>query len=120
MNRKQFLSVLVAFSLIAIFAVSVAWADPPSDNPNVEMLSNVVCDNGVTFDAVYVPGPGTAGLDPDSTVVGIAKSLYLISETGNRVLIWERGAQGNPSTVWCEWGSLEARFGGDIHFAAVH
>lgn len=111
MKGRQLVAVLVALGLIAIFSVGVAWADPSPDNPNVSLLTNVVCDDGRTFDTIV--GTGIAGLIPDSTSVGVAKSVYLDPDGAN-ILVVERGIQGNPPTVWCEWDSTAGHAGGDI------
>ena len=111
MKGRHFVAILVALGLIAILSVGVAWADPPPDKPNAEVLTNVVCDDGRTFDTVVVSG--IAGHIPDSTSVGVAKSVYF-DPGGASILVLERGIQGNPPTVWCEWDTADGHLGGDI------
>lgn len=115
MKGRQLVAVLVALGLMAILSVGVAWADPPSDNPNDQLFTNVVCDDGTTIDAVIHLGPSSVALDPDSTTAGVAKSVYF-DPGGANILVLERGIQGNPPTIWCEWDTAEGRFGGDILF----
>lgn len=113
MNGKQLVAVLVALGLMAILSVGIAWADPPPDNPNVQVFSDVVCDDGTTIDVVVHPSNSSAALDRDSSTVGVAKSVYF-DPGGVNILVLERGIQGHPPTVWCEWDTADGHFGGDI------
>ena len=118
MKGRKLVAVLVALGLIAILSVGVAWADPPPDNPNADVFTNVVCDDGTTFDVVIHSGTGSGALDPDSTTLAVAKSVYF-DPGGANILVLERGIQGNPPTVWCEWDTAEGHFGGDILITPV-
>lgn len=115
MKSRQLVAVLVVLGLMAILSVGVARADPPPDSPNVSVLTDVICDDGTTIDVVIHPSLGSAALDPDSTIVGVAKSVYF-DPGGANILLLERGIQGDPPTVWCEWDAAEGHFGGDILF----
>ena len=118
MKGRQLVAVLVALGLITILSVGVARADPPPDNPNVQVFTNLVCDDGTTIDVVIHPSVSSAALDPDSTTLGVAKSVYF-DPGGADILVLERGIQGNPPTVWCEWDAAEGHFGGDILLTPV-
>lgn len=118
MKGRKLVAVLVALGLIAILSIGVASADPPPDNPNADVFTNVVCDDGTTFDVVIHFGTGSAALDPFSTNLGVAKSLYFDPDGAN-ILVLERGIQGNPPTVWCEWDAADGHYGGDILLAPV-
>ena len=111
MKGSHSVAVLVALGLIAALSVGVAWADPPPNKPNAEVLTNLVCDDGTALDTVVVSG--IVGHIPDSTSVGVAKSVYF-DPGGANILVLERGIQGHPSTVWCEWDTADGHFGGDI------
>jgi len=113
MKGRQLVAVLVALGLMAIFLVGVASANPPPDSPNIEIFTDVVCDDGTTIDVVIHSGNSSAALDLDSTVAGVAKSVYF-DPGGANILVLERGIQGSPPTVWCEWDTVEGHFGGEI------
>lgn len=115
MNGRQFVALLVAVGLLAILSVGVAWADPSPDNPNATVFSNVNCDDGTMIDVVIHSSSSSAALDPGSTTVGVAKSVYF-DPGGANILVLERGIQGNPPTVWCEWDTAEGHFGGEVLF----
>jgi hypothetical protein len=113
MKQLQLVAILVVLGFMAFSSVGVVWADPPPDNTNMDTLENVVCEGDRTFDVIVNPGNGSPALDPDSTTVGVAKSVYY-EPGGSNILVLERGIQGNPPTVWCEWDAPEGHFGGDI------
>lgn len=115
MKGRQLAAIFVALGLIALLPVRVAWAGSPPDNANVEAFTDVICDDGTMIDVVIHPSLGSAALDPDSTIVGVAKSVYF-DPHGANILLLERGIQGDPPTVWCEWDAAEGHFGGDILF----
>jgi hypothetical protein len=118
MKGRQLVAVLVALGLISILSVGVAWADPSADNPNVQIFTDVVCDDGTTMDVAIHSSRSSAALDTDSITVGVAKSIYF-DPGGANILLVERGIQGNPLTVWCEWDAAEGHFGGDILLTPV-
>lgn len=116
MKGRKLGAVLVILGLLAFLSVGVARADPPPESPNVQVFTNVVCDDGTMIDVVVHPANSSAALDSGSTTVGVAKSVYF-DPAGANILVLERGVQGNPPAVWCEWNTTEGHFGGDILLA---
>lgn len=116
--KKPLLVFLLAIALTVI-AVGVASADPPEDNPNVVVAQSTVCEDGTMHEIVVVPGGSVAGLAEDIHGAEVIKSLYIFMNE-NWILIYERGIQGNPNTVWCEWDVEGLNLGGEVLMEPAH
>ena len=116
---KKLLVVLVLAIALTVIAVGVASADPPEDNPNVFVAQSTVCDDGTTHEIVVVPGGSVVGLAEDIHGAEVIKSLYILMNK-DWILIYERGIQGNPNTVWCEWDVEGQHLGGHALMEPAH
>ncbi len=118
--RRTPIVLCLALLLGAIAAVPAA-ADVES-NPNVVVFGPAVCENGLTFEAVYSPtDPSVVGQDGDSNIVGVGKTIWFADGDGNKVELLTRPIPAGLQrlTVFCWWpfeGSPTGFVGGDILF----
>jgi hypothetical protein len=75
-------TLVLASFLAATTAVATASSASagPADDPNADVASNVVCEDGQVFETLI--GTGVAGHLPLGPPVGVAKSLHVLLERG--------------------------------------
>jgi hypothetical protein len=111
---------LVLASFLAA-TTAVATARPasagPADDPNADVASNVLCEDGQVFETLI--GTGVAGRVPSGPAVGVVKSLHVLLERGGDPVftVFDRPGRGlDGKVVWCEWFNVTDGFllGGEV------
>ncbi len=112
--------------LIAALAAGTASAKIDA-NPNSRSVSNVQCEGGLSFEALWTATPqSVVGHDLDGNRVGVVKSVYATLPDGTPFPgvppLFDRPGQGlDGITVWCFWPdelSPTRNAGGELLFNA--
>jgi hypothetical protein len=108
--------VSIIFVIVLLLVVGTVAADPGSNNPYIDAITNVDCDGSDhDYDLLYTVGL-SPWFDPDGTTVSPGPARVEMEVDGEWELLFALPDQGIP-TIFCTWTRDTNHFRGDVQFA---